>query len=302
MENKGILIINKPQDFTSFDVVAKLRRIVGTRRIGHGGTLDPMATGVLPVFIGGATKAADFAASQDKEYVAGFQLGVTTDTQDCTGTVVAKSDKKADKAAAQQALAGFVGEMDQLPPMYSAIQIGGKRLYELARKGQEIDRPRRRITVLQMELLTFDEESQTGFFRVVCSKGTYVRTLCHDLGEALGTGGMMTSLQRTRAGIYRLDQSHTLEETQQAAEAGRLPQLLIPVESLFEQYPAVEIDNYGRERAFHGAFITAEHTSSGEMPAEGTVARIFHGTEFIMLAQCKRLDRGDLAWFTYKKF
>lgn len=279
MENKGILIINKPQDFTSFDVVAKLRRIVGTRRIGHGGTLDPMATGVLPVFIGGATKAADFAASQDKEYVAGFQLGVTTDTQDCTGTVVAKSDKKADKAAVEQALAGFVGEIDQLPPMYSAIQIGGKRLYELARKGQEIDRPRRRITILQMKLLTFDEESQTGSFRVVCSKGTYVRTLCHDLGEALGIGGMMTSLQRTRAGIYRLDQSHTLEEIQQAGESGRLPELLIPVESLFGQYPAVEIDDYGRERAFHGAFITAAHTGSGKMPTEGTVARVFHGTE-----------------------
>jgi tRNA pseudouridine55 synthase len=301
LENKGILIVNKPQNFTSFDVVAKLRRLAGTRRIGHGGTLDPMATGVLPVFIGGATRAADFAASQDKEYVAGFQLGVITDTQDSTGTVLSQKGKKVDKQAVKQALADFVGEIQQLPPMYSAIQIGGKRLYELARKGQEIERPRRTITVSKMELLDFSEESQTGSFRVVCSKGTYVRTLCHDLGEALGTGGIMTALQRTRAGIYDLQQAHTLTEIEEAAEAGAFARLLIPVDSLFGQYPAVELDDYGRERAFHGAFITAEHTDR-EIPEEGSIARFYHQGEFIMLGQCKRLDRGDLAWFTYKKF
>lgn len=301
MENKGILIVNKPQDFTSFDVVAKLRRLAGTRRIGHGGTLDPMATGVLPVFIGGATRAADFAASQDKEYVAGFQLGVITDTQDSTGTVLSQKEKKVDKQAVKQALADFVGEIQQLPPMYSAIQIGGKRLYELARKGKEIERPRRTITISKMELLDFSEESQTGFFRVVCSKGTYVRTLCHDLGEALGTGGMMTALQRTRAGIYDLQQAYTLTEIEEAAEAGTFARLLIPVDSLFGRYPAVELDDYGRERAFHGAFITAEHTDR-EIPEEGSIARFYHQGEFIMLGQCKRLDRGDLAWFTYKKF
>lgn len=302
MENKGILIVNKPQDFTSFDVVAKLRRIAGTRRIGHGGTLDPMATGVLPVFIGGATKAVNFAISQDKEYIAGFQLGVSTDTQDCTGTVLCHSEKRVDTEQVKQALECFKGKIMQLPPMYSAIRVDGKRLYELARKGSKIERPKREITIFEIELLSFNEEKQLGLFRVLCSKGTYVRTLCHDLGEELGTYGMMSSLLRTRAGQYTLVQSHSLEEIEQAGQMDRLSEFLIPVESLFISYPAMHIDEYGRRRAEHGAFILKEHTDAEEMPDKGTLVRAFYGDEFVMLAKSKELDRGGLAWFPYKKF
>lgn len=178
MELNGILIFHKPQDFTSHDVVAKLRGILRTRKIGHGGTLDPMATGVLPIFVGGATKAADYAAAQDKTYEAGFTLGFSTDTQDTTGTVTAQSEKRVTEAEVRAALNTFLGAQKQVPPMYSAIKIDGQKLYDLARKGKEVERPARDITILDIALLNFDPDSQKGVFRATCSKGTYVRTMC----------------------------------------------------------------------------------------------------------------------------
>ena len=182
-ELSGILLMDKPQGFTSHDVVAKLRGILHTRKIGHGGTLDPLATGVLPVFIGGATKAADFAAAQDKEYVAGFTLGYCTDTQDVTGEIVQTGDRIAAEYAVKRAVRGFVGPQQQIPPMYSAVKVNGQKLYDLARKGREVERPARDIIVHEMELLDFDENAQKGTLRCVVSKGTYVRTLVNDLGE-----------------------------------------------------------------------------------------------------------------------
>lgn len=297
----GIIIVNKPADFTSFDVVAKLRGILRERRIGHGGTLDPMATGVLPVFVGGATKAADFAAAQSKGYTAGFVLGHSTDTQDSTGSVLAQSGRTADKASVQAAVDAMRGEQMQLPPMYSAIQIDGQRLYDLARKGVEVERERRRIVVHEAELLNFDEASQQGHLRVVCSKGTYVRTLCHDLGEALGTLATMTSLVRTSSGAYSLEQAHTLDEIQTAAEQGQVEDLLLPTDSLFLEYPAVEIDDEGAARAEHGAFIAPEHTSALPMQ-RGQICRVYYQDVFLMLGRVDELNRGGLALFQEKRF
>ena len=180
----GILLMNKPQGFTSHDVVAKLRGILHTRRIGHGGTLDPMATGVLPVFVGGATKAADFAAAQDKEYVAGFTLGYCTDTQDVTGEMLQTSERYAAEYAVKQMVRRFIGPQQQVPPMYSAVKVNGQKLYDLARKGREVERPARDIIVHEMELLDFDENAQKGTLRCKVSKGTYVRTLVMTLAKS----------------------------------------------------------------------------------------------------------------------
>ena len=297
----GVLIVHKPQDFTSFDVVAKLRGILQERRIGHGGTLDPMATGVLPVFVGGATKAADMAAAQAKEYVAGFALGHATDTQDSTGTEIMRSDKRAGLAEVQQAVDHMIGEQMQLPPMYSAVKVNGQRLYDLARKGVEVERKARPITVFEAELLVFDEETQTGQLRFQCSKGTYIRTLLHDLGEQLGTYAVMTALQRTMSGRYTLAQSHTLEEIQQLAQEDNIESILLQTDSLFLDYPAVTIDDYGFERAQHGAFIAPEHVTDLPMQA-GALCRVYYNGEFWMLGRVDTLDRGGLALFYEKRF
>ena len=237
-ELSGILLMDKPQGFTSHDVVAKLRGILHTRKIGHGGTLDPLATGVLPVFIGGATKAADFAAAQDKEYVAGFTLGYCTDTQDVTGEIVQTGDRIAAEYAVKRAVRGFVGPQQQIPPMYSAVKVNGQKLYDLARKGREVERPARDIIVHEMELLDFDENAQKGTLRCVVSKGTYVRTLVNDLGEKLGTLAVLHSLVRTRSGAYPLDRCRSFEDCERAMADGTMQQLLLPTDSLFTDWSA----------------------------------------------------------------
>ncbi len=297
----GVIIVNKPKDFTSFDVVAKLRGILQERRIGHGGTLDPMATGVLPVFVGGATKAADLAAAQSKGYTAGFVLGHATDTQDSTGTVTQTSDKKVCEAEVRAAVEAMQGDQMQLPPMYSAIQIDGKRLYDLARQGIEVERKRRPITLHECELLRFDERTQSGELRVVCSKGTYVRTVCHDLGETLGTYATMTSLVRTSSGRYPIEQAHTLEEIQTAKDNGTLDSLFLATDSLFLQYPAVTIDEYGRQRAENGAFIAPEH-AEGLPTQPGALSRVYYNGEFLMLGRTDTLNKGGIALFQEKRF
>ena len=206
----GILIIDKSPGWTSQDAAAKLRGLYGERRVGHGGTLDPMATGVLPVFLGRATRAVEFFEHAEQEYVAGVRLGLTTDTEDTSGAVLSEQPVHAAEAQVRAAVEALAGEREQVPPMYSAVKIGGRKLYELARAGKEIERKARRITVIESELL--DGGGAHWRFRVLCSKGTYVRTLCRELGETLGCGGCMESLRRTRAGCFGLDGAHTIEE------------------------------------------------------------------------------------------
>lgn len=231
----GILIIDKPAGWTSMDVCAKLRGILGERRIGHGGTLDPMATGVLPVFMGQATRAVEFAEKGRKEYVAGLRLGLVTNTQDTSGETLETHPVTVTREDVEAALSAFTGEIQQIPPMYSAVKIGGKKLYELARKGQEVERKPRSITIYDLALL--DQESETDFrLRCLCSKGTYIRTLCHDLGRQLGCGGTMYALRRTMAAGFTLDQAVSLEEVQERGES-----LLMPTDALFAAFPALTL-------------------------------------------------------------
>ena len=208
----GLIPVFKPEGWTSFDVVAKLRGILHIRRLGHAGTLDPMATGVLPVFVGKATKACDILPDSDKAYEAGFRLGIVTDTQDITGKVLSESGTPAARGEVERALSAFRGEIMQIPPMYSAVKVGGKKLYELAREGREVEREPRKITVYEAELTEYDENSREGKLLISCSKGTYIRTVIHDLGAALGCGGAMTSLCRVRAAGFELSDCFTLEE------------------------------------------------------------------------------------------
>ncbi|MDO5141895.1 MAG: tRNA pseudouridine(55) synthase TruB [Eubacteriales bacterium] len=300
-ELAGVLLMDKPQGFTSHDVVAKLRGILHTRRIGHGGTLDPMATGVLPVFVGGATKAADFAAAQDKEYVAGFTLGYATDTQDVTGTITQCSARYAARAAVERAVRRFLGPQQQVPPMYSAVKVDGRKLYDLARQGKEVARPARSIVVHEIALLDFDEDAQKGTLRLKVSKGTYVRTLVNDLGEQLGTLAVLHSLTRTRSGAYALADCHTFDEVERAAEAGTVQQLLLPTDSLFLSHPAVQLTDEGAERIARGAVVFPRQADG--LPDEaGALCRVYHGGRFLMLGQVRALNKGGLGLFVFKNF
>ena len=254
----GIIIIDKPADWTSMDVCAKLRGILREKKIGHAGTLDPMATGVLPVFVGRATRAVEFAEKGKKEYVAGLRLGLVTDTQDVTGTARETREVRVSKEELAAVLHRFTGEILQLPPMYSAIKINGKKLCDVARRGGEVERKPRAVTIYELELL-----EQTGpadfMLRCVCSKGTYIRTLCHDIGQALGCGGCMSSLRRTMAAGFTLAQAVTLEEVQERGEA-----LLLPTDRYFAAYPVYTVASPRQEeRCRHGNPLTAKGLADG---------------------------------------
>ena len=231
----GIVIIDKPAGWTSMDVCAKLRGILREKRVGHGGTLDPMATGVLPVFVGQATRAVEFAENGRKEYVAGLRLGLVTNTQDVSGETLETAPVTVSRKDVEQAMAAFVGDIQQIPPMYSAIKINGQKLYDLARKGQSVERKPRNITIYELELL--EQVSQTDYLiRCVCSKGTYIRTLCHDIGAVLGCGGTLYSLRRTMAAGWTLSEAVTIEDVQEQGES-----LLLPTDRFFAEYPAITL-------------------------------------------------------------
>lgn len=243
MIESGVLIMDKPQGFTSFDVIGKLRGILKTRKLGHTGTLDPMATGVLPVLIGRAARACDILPDDTKAYRAGFQLGAATDTQDSTGTVLETHDFAGITAEdVARALAALTGDIMQLPPMYSAVQVNGKRLYELARQGKEVERPPRQVHVERITLTAFDAASGSGTAEIVCGKGTYVRTILHDMGQSLHCCAHMTALTRTMACGFTLDLAHSFDEVQQAADAGTVESLVIATDSLFSALPALHLN------------------------------------------------------------
>lgn len=275
----GILIIDKPQDWTSHDVVARCRRLLHERRMGHAGTLDPMATGVLPVFVGRATRAVEFASEAEKEYVAGLRLGVITNTQDITGTILEERPVDVGREALLEALEAFRGEILQVPPMYSALKVKGQKLYELARKGVEVERKPRPVTI---HSLTLEEQEGPGDYvlRVRCSKGTYVRTLCHDIGARLGCGGTMYSLRRTMACGFSLADAVSLEAVAQAAEQGGAEQLLRPVDSYFSAYPALTVDERRERAARNGAAFPL----AGE---DGTYRVYGPGGAFLLLGERK---------------
>ncbi len=238
----GIIIIDKPAGWTSMDVCAKLRGILREKRVGHGGTLDPMATGVLPVFVGQATRAVEFAENSRKEYVAGLRLGQVTNTQDITGETLETHPVTVTRADVEAALTRFLGDIQQIPPMYSAIKVGGQKLYDLARKGREVERKPRPVTIYELELL--EQEGETDFlFRCVCSKGTYIRTLCHDIGQLLGCGGTLYRLRRTMAAGFTLDRAVSIEDVQEQGAS-----LLLPTDSLFAEYPVLLLSSAKKEK------------------------------------------------------
>lgn len=267
----GIIILDKPSGFTSFDAVAVLRGLSHQKKIGHTGTLDPMATGVLPILLGRAAKALNFLPDTDKEYVASFRLGERRDTGDITGEVVEQSPAPVALEALEAALPRFRGEILQVPPMYSAVSVGGKRLYELARKGLEVDRPARPVTISRLELLSYDPQTKEGSLRVGCSKGTYIRVLIEDLARAAGSCGTMTALRRTSACGFSQEDAHSLEALKALAAEGRLEEALLPVEGLFALYPAVRVSPAQATRFQNGGGLDLARLRGGP---EGGLCRV----------------------------
>lgn len=276
----GILIVDKPQGFTSHDVVAKLRGILKTRRIGHSGTLDPMATGVLPIFVGRATRACEYATGHDKIYVAEMLLGVSTDSQDITGRILSTCDVNVSDGELVSAIASQVGDIMQIPPMYSAVKIGGKKLYQLARQGVEIERKPRAITIYSIE----HERISARRVKLVisASKGTYVRTLCADIGEKLGCGATLTSLRRIASGNLGIAAAHSLAEIESNPDG-----FLLPVDSLFEEYPKIKIDEKYIAKVKNGAEIPTD------APLGSTLRVYGDNGEFLMVAEVVSRKNGN---------
>ena len=246
----GILIIDKPTGWTSMDVCAKLRGILREKRIGHAGTLDPMATGVLPVFVGRATKAVQFAENGRKEYRAVLKLGTVTDTQDTTGAVLEAHPVTVGADEVRAALPRFLGEIEQIPPMYSALKVNGKKLYELAREGKTVERKTRPVCFYEIEILEMDLPMVR--FSVTCSKGTYIRTLCHDIGQKLGCGACMEELTRTASGEYRWEDSITLDEVQKEMEEGILEKRILSISEVLKAYPEIRCNKFGDRLLLNG--------------------------------------------------
>ena len=247
----GVILIHKEKDFTSFDVVAVVRKLTGQKKVGHTGTLDPNATGVLPVLLGTATKAQDIIPCHDKKYRADFRFGIATDTLDIWGEVIEQKPANVTADEIEKALRCFRGEIEQLPPMYSAVSVGGKRLYQYAREGKEVERRPRKVNVYSLELLSFDESSQSGTLDIYCSNGTYIRTIIDDLAHALGTVGVMTDLVRYEACGYPLDDCMTLDELRQRIDSGDTS-FLHSVESIFMTYDEVVVSDKQAHRFVNG--------------------------------------------------
>ena len=257
----GILLIDKPSGWTSNDVVQKLRGILKEKRIGHAGTLDPMATGLLTVFVGRATRAVAFAEGMNKRYLAGFRPGVTTDTQDITGNFLRKEEVQLTEEEMHAICAAFTGEIRQIPPMYSAVKVNGQRLYRIARRGQEVERKARPVFIENLELSGRDGDDW--ILDVTCSKGTYIRTLCHDMGEKLGCGACMSSLRRLSAGRFSVKDAYTLTDVQQAADNERAEELLLPIDSLFQAYPAFTITGAAEKKIRNGQGFLSDKADPG---------------------------------------
>ena len=281
----GIVIVDKPRGWTSQDVTARLRRVFGTRRIGHGGTLDPMATGVLPVFVGRATRAVEFFEHAEKTYETVLRLGITTDTEDMTGTVLTEEKVSFTEEQLQETLAAFRGEILQIPPMYSALKVNGQKLCDLARKGKTVERQPRPITVHELTLVERGENTLR--LRVHCSKGTYIRTLCKDIGEKLGCGGCMESLRRVAAGEYTIDEAVPLQTLLDTEEPEKY---LRGVDTMFRNYPAVTLTANQEARCRNGNAFSVSL-------APGTYRAYSQGGEFLMLA---KVDGGVMS--TIKSF
>lgn len=293
----GIINVYKEKGFTSFDVVAKLRGILKQKKIGHTGTLDPDAVGVLPVCLGSATKLCDMLTDKKKEYIAEFILGKETDTQDISGKVLSEQIVACTEDEVKAAIQSFVGDYDQLPPMYSAIKVDGKRLYELARQGKDVERKTRPVTFYEIEILKLELPYVT--IRVLCSKGTYIRTLCHDIGQKLGCGGAMTALERTRSGQFSKDNAYTLAEIEKIRDAGKLDSIIQPVDMVFIDLPKLIVSGELEKKVLNGNLIYKNECKGAGISdcfSEGKKIRVYKGNDndcnFIAVYQYSKVKKG----------
>ncbi|MBR6917957.1 MAG: tRNA pseudouridine(55) synthase TruB [Clostridia bacterium] len=284
----GVLVIDKHEGVTSFAIISIVRRLYDMSEVGHTGTLDPMATGVLPVLLGRAVKASDLLAAEDKEYVARMTLGVTTDTEDSTGNVTSRCDDVPSDAEVYKACRAFEGDILQTPPMYSALKVSGKKLCDVARAGGEVERAPRPVTVYSIEPARISEREYE--LKVSCSKGTYIRTLCADIGRALGCGAVMSALRRTRCGEFRIEDSYTTDRIAAMTFEERVA-LPAPTESLFVKYPAVELNEFETKLIMNGEKLYQKKL--GTSFADGTLVRIKHGGVFLALARVENFDAGS---------
>lgn len=269
----GVILINKEKDFTSFDVVAVVRKLIGQKKVGHTGTLDPNATGVLPVLLGTATKAQDIIPCHDKRYLADFRLGISTDTLDIWGEITEEKPSAVTREQIEGAIGAFRGEIEQLPPMYSAVSVGGKRLYQYAREGKEVERRPRRVTVYSLELVSFDEGTQSGRLDIYCSNGTYIRTLIDDLARSLGTVGVMTDLVRYEACGYKLGDCMTLSELKERAERGDMS-FVQSVESVFAVYDELTVSDKQANRFVNGNPLDIARTALKDSAEDKKIYRV----------------------------
>ncbi len=315
----GIIDVLKPSGMTSFDVVAHLRGLLGIRKIGHAGTLDPLAAGVLPMCIGRATRAIEFLMDKDKYYRAELTLGVVTDSQDSTGNVISTAEVNCSDTEIEAAVRSFTGKYLQMPPMHSALKVGGKRLYELARDGVEIERQQRELMVYSSAVLGIERDSSTKvMFDVHCSKGTYIRTLCADIGERIGCGGHMSFLLRKRAGPFEIKDAFTLEDLAEMQSNGTIQTAFLGVESIFCAYPCYKLDEQSDKKFRNGMNVkvpdiqSLANESDGDLCSGGSnecddgskinsYVRVYSVTgKFIALGEVKK-DEGK-SWLKVKKF
>lgn len=270
----GIILVDKPQGWTSHDVVGKLRGILHERRIGHSGILDPMATGLLVVFVGRATRGVEFAEAHSKEYIAGLRLGIATDTQDITGNVLHETSQNVTENELKSVINDFLGDIQQIPPMYSAIKVGGKKLYELARKGESVERKPRTVNISKLELI--GREENDFILDVGCSKGTYIRTLCNDIGEKLGCGGCMSSLRRVKAGRFSITDAHKIEEIAEAPE-----KYILPVDTIFSEYQGITANTVTEKKLRNGNTVKCS--------ADDGIYRVYgESGEFLLLGEVQQ--------------
>ncbi len=270
----GVVNINKEKGYTSHDVVAKLRGIVGQKKIGHTGTLDPDATGVLPVCLGKATKLCDMLTDKSKTYETVMLLGKTTDTQDISGTVLSEASiSDIDETMVTKCIGEFVGDYLQMPPMYSALKVNGKKLYELARQGIEVERKKRPVVIHEIHILKIDLPRVR--MEVSCSKGTYIRTLCYDIGQKLGCGACMEELTRTRVGRFELADSFTLRQVEEMKESGRLEEIIVPIDAMFSEYEAVTIKKEFATFAYNGNLFMPKHICEKITLTDGKQVRVY---------------------------
>ncbi len=284
----GIINVYKPAGMTSHDVVYFIRRTLKMKKVGHTGTLDPMATGVLPVLVGNATKLSDIIMADEKKYIAHVVLGITTDTDDATGEITGKKEVNITEEQLKAAVSKFVGDIEQIPPMYSAIKVDGKKLYQLARKGVEIERKPRNITIYSINISNFDGTSFD--MEVHCSKGTYIRALCRDIGISLGTGAVMDSLERTMSGVFAKENAYTFAQIEKAAEDGTVNDILLPPDYVLEDFLAVSITEESTQKIKNGIRLRPQQLGI-EKYHENQIFRIYSHGELLCLLKVRDCNK-----------